>query len=102
MAVVAKQPSNYQRDVVSDALKKELVSFITQSIIKNGWSGKDAAEQLGVHKTRISYIMNGHIDKFTIDFLVNTLDKLGYNLNAQKTNQFTMSFSPRHTASHSL
>ena len=42
-----------------------------------GLGQKEAAEVFGVHQPRISDLMRGKIDKFTIDVLVNMLARVG-------------------------
>jgi len=42
-----------------------------------GLGQKKAAEVLGVHQPRISDLMRGKINKFTIDMLVNMLARIG-------------------------
>ena len=49
-----------------------------REFIDDAWLGqKEAAEVFGVHQPRISELMRGKIDKFTIDVLVNMLARVG-------------------------
>ena len=49
-----------------------------REFIDDAWLGqKEAAEVFGVHQPRISDLMRGKIDKFTIDVLVNMLAWVG-------------------------
>ncbi|WP_344701986.1 helix-turn-helix domain-containing protein, partial [Halomonas cibimaris] len=45
-----------------------------------GWTQTSAAKKLGVSQPRISNLMNGKIDKFSVDMLLEILFKLGYTL----------------------
>ncbi len=60
------------------ALKADLTIMIRDIIEQEGWTQKQAAEILGVSQPRISDIVNGKIDKFTLDVLFSILDKLGF------------------------
>jgi predicted XRE-type DNA-binding protein len=59
------------------ALKVDLMALITSVIKKRGLTQAKAAELLGLHQSRISEIKNVRIDKFTLDALLDVLDKLG-------------------------
>ena len=49
-----------------------------REFIDDAWLGqKEAAEVFGVHQPRVSDLMRGKIDKFTIDVLVNMLARVG-------------------------
>lgn len=61
-------------------LKTDLTIMIRDFIESQGWTQKEAAKKLGVSQPRISNILNGKIDKFTLDCLFSMLDKLGYNI----------------------
>ncbi|WGK90872.1 helix-turn-helix domain-containing protein [Pseudomonas migulae] len=59
------------------ALKMELSIFITDCIKKLGLKQSKAAARLGVTQSRISELATGKIEKFTIDAMMDMLDKLG-------------------------
>ncbi|MBD9610731.1 XRE family transcriptional regulator [Pseudomonas sp. PDM02] len=59
------------------ALKMELSIFITDCIKKLGLKQSEAAARLGVTQSRISELATGKIEKFTIDAMMDMLDKLG-------------------------
>jgi predicted XRE-type DNA-binding protein len=59
-------------------LKADLTIMIRDVIELQGWTQKEAAEILGVNQPRVSDIVNGKIDKFTLDALFSILDKLGF------------------------
>jgi predicted XRE-type DNA-binding protein len=59
-------------------LKADLTIMIRDYIELQGWTQKEAAERLGVNQPRVSNIVNGKIDKLTLDALFTILDKLGF------------------------
>jgi predicted XRE-type DNA-binding protein len=59
-------------------LKTDLTIMIRDIIEQENWTQQEAAERLGVTQPRISDIVNGKIDKFTLDTLFSMLDKLGF------------------------
>ena len=58
-------------------IRSELMIALRQYIEDTGISQKAAADVFGVHQPRISDLMRGKIDKFTIDKLVNMLARIG-------------------------
>ncbi len=58
-------------------IRSELMIALRQYIEDTGLGQKEAAEVFGVHQPRISDLMRGKIDKFTIDRLVNMLARIG-------------------------
>lgn len=60
------------------ALKMHLSNFITDCIKKMGLKQHDAAAKLNVTQSRISDLANGKIEKFTLDAMMDMLDKLGF------------------------
>jgi predicted XRE-type DNA-binding protein len=60
-------------------LKADMTIMIRDIIEQQAWTQKEAAEKLGVSsQTRVSDIVNGKIEKFTLDALFSMLDKLGF------------------------
>jgi predicted XRE-type DNA-binding protein len=59
-------------------LKADLTIMIRDIIENRGLTQKEAAEKLSVTQPRVSDIVNGKIDKFTLDMLFSMLDKLGF------------------------
>ena len=70
--------SDTQEIASKNALKTDLTIMIRDIIEQQGWSQMEAAEKLDVTQPRISNLINGKIDKFTLDMLFSMLDKLGY------------------------
>jgi predicted XRE-type DNA-binding protein len=60
------------------ALKMELSIFITDCIKKLGLKQSEAAAILDVTQSRVSELATGKIEKFTIDAMMDMLDKLGF------------------------
>jgi predicted XRE-type DNA-binding protein len=60
------------------ALKMELSIFITDCIKKLGLKQSEAAARLNVTQSRVSELTTGKIEKFTIDAMMDMLDKLGF------------------------
>ena len=56
-----------------------LMSKLTEWIKDNEFKQKDAAEILGVTQSRVSDIMTGKIQKFTVDNLLNMLSTAGFD-----------------------
>lgn len=69
--------SDDRYEVLSLELKSEMMLAIRDLIDSKGWSQRESAEQLGVTQPRISNLVNGKIDKFSLDMLVGMLTKLG-------------------------
>lgn len=67
------------------ALKMDLSIFITNCIKKLGLKQAEAAARLDVTQSRVSELANGKIEKFTVDSMMDMLDKLGFRTS------FTMS-----------
>lgn len=63
------------------AIKMDLSIMISRLIKNKKWTQKEAAEQLKVKQSRISDLMNSKIEKFTIDAMLDMLDKLGFKVN---------------------
>ncbi|WP_198265861.1 helix-turn-helix domain-containing protein [sulfur-oxidizing endosymbiont of Gigantopelta aegis] len=58
-------------------LRSDLMLQIRQTIEMNGWTQKKAAKELGVTQPRISDLLRGKIDLFSLDMLVNMLASMG-------------------------
>ena len=54
-----------------------LMIAIEQKIAENGWTQVQAARVLGVQQPRVSDLVNGKIDKFSLDALVKMLPAVG-------------------------
>jgi predicted XRE-type DNA-binding protein len=63
------------------AVKMDLSIFITSCIKKMGLKQSEAAERLNIAQSRVSELATGKIEKFTIDAMMDMLDKLGFRIN---------------------
>lgn len=64
-------------------IRAELMHGIVSRIRAAGWNQIEAAERFGVTQPRVSDLMRGKIDKFTIDTLVNMVVAAGLHVNVQ-------------------
>lgn len=64
-----------------------LMIAIEQRIRENGWTQAEAAQALGVRQPRVSDLMNGKVDKFSLDSLVNMLPAVGLTLSVGAAQQ---------------
>ena len=60
------------------ALKTDIMIMIRDIIEQQEWAQAEAAERLCVTQPRVSDLVNGKIDKFTLDALFGMLDTLGF------------------------
>ena len=60
-------------------------------MIDNKWSQSEAAEKLGISQPRVSNMLNGKLDKFSVDTLLEMVFKMGYKQD--------MDFTPLNTES---
>jgi predicted XRE-type DNA-binding protein len=58
----------------------EMMDIVETLIAERGWTQKRAAEELGVTQPRISDLMRGKINLFSIDSLVTMIGKAGLHL----------------------
>jgi Uncharacterized conserved small protein len=58
-------------------IRSALMATLGELIAKRGWSQNEAAKLLGVTQPRVSDLMRGKIDLFSIDTLVDMLAKTG-------------------------
>lgn len=61
-------------------IKSELMIMAERFIKEKGLTQKEAASILDVSQPRISDLMRGKIDRFTIDVLINMLSRLGVTM----------------------
>ena len=64
-------------DAVKLKIKAQLMVKLTTWIKNNGLNQNDAAAIFGIQRTRVSDLMRGKIQRFTIDALVDMLEKSG-------------------------
>lgn len=59
------------------AMRAELMARIRETILDKGWTQAQAAGQLGVGQSRISDLVRGKRDKFSLDMLVTLATRAG-------------------------
>ena len=59
------------------AMRAELMASLRQTITERGWTQIQAAEQLGIGQSRVSDLMRGKWDKFSLDMLVTLATRAG-------------------------
>ena len=84
MAKVIKSSGNVYRDLGFDTseaenlrLRSQLMIELERLIHDSRLTQNEAAELLGVQQSRVSDLVRGKIDRFSIDTLVNLLGKAG-------------------------
>lgn len=59
------------------AMRAELMAHIRETIATKQWPQVEAAEQLGIGQSRISDLMRGKREKFSLDMLVTLATRAG-------------------------
>jgi predicted XRE-type DNA-binding protein len=62
------------------ALRAELMIKITERIKQNALSQSEAAKILRVSQARVSELMNGKFNKFSLDMLIKFAERLGLHI----------------------
>lgn len=71
--------------------RSDLMIAIRDIIAAKKWSQKEAAEHMGLTQPRVSSLVNGHIEKFSIDKLLTCLYRIGFRFKPVfADNQLTM------------
>ncbi|MBA1195253.1 XRE family transcriptional regulator [Pseudomonas entomophila] len=66
-------------------LKTQLFMSLIVLIRQKGWSQADAAKELHVSAPRMSNLFKGHLEKFSIDTLLEMLVRVGFKLETDFT-----------------
>ena len=61
-------------------LRSQLMIEVDKALIEQKLTQQAAAKALGISQPRVSDLLRGKADKFTIDSLVNILTKLGHEV----------------------
>jgi len=61
-------------------LRSQLMIEVDKALIEKNLTQQAAAEALGISQPRVSDLLRGKAEKFTIDSLVNILTKLGHTV----------------------
>ena len=76
----------FSRDRAANlVLRSDLVIALRAYIKHEGLTQAEAGERLGITQSRVSELVNGHIDKFTIDKLVIMLARVGRRVTLEVT-----------------
>ena len=59
------------------AMRAELMARIRETIAANHWTQSDAAEHLGIGQSRVSDLVRGKREKFSLDMLVTLATRAG-------------------------
>ncbi len=59
------------------AMRAELMARIRETIMDKGWTQAEAAAQLGIGQSRVSDLVRGKRDKFSLDMLVTLATRAG-------------------------
>ena len=58
-------------------LRSDLMANVRDSIAKHGWTQSDAAKELHISQSRVSDLIRGKRDKFSLDMLVTLATRAG-------------------------
>ena len=59
------------------AMRAELMAKLRKLIDEHGWTQQDAAKRLGIAQSRVSDLVRGKWDKFSLDMLVTLAARAG-------------------------
>ncbi len=59
------------------AMRAELMATLRETIANQGWTQVQAAERLGIGQSRVSDLVRGKRDKFSLDMLVTLATRAG-------------------------
>ncbi|MCU7886173.1 MAG: helix-turn-helix domain-containing protein [Candidatus Thiodiazotropha sp. (ex Lucinoma annulata)] len=72
--------------------RADLMIVIREIVQEKSWKQVEVAEKLGLTQPRVSDLLNGKIDKFSIDLLMTCLFRLGYRFKpSYKDHKLTIS-----------
>ena len=58
-------------------MRADLMAHIKDSIIKHGWTQHDAARELNISQSRVSDLIRGKWEKFSLDMLIMLATRAG-------------------------
>ncbi|TRW90243.1 helix-turn-helix domain-containing protein [Candidatus Methylobacter oryzae] len=59
------------------AMRAELIACLRETIAERGWTQLQAAEHLGIGQSRVSDLVRGKWEKFSLDMLVTLATRAG-------------------------
>lgn len=60
-------------------MKANLMLVIREYMRKHDLTHEEASKIMGIDRARVSLAVKGHVDKFTLDYLLMMLMKIGYH-----------------------
>jgi predicted XRE-type DNA-binding protein len=101
MSKVTKSSGNIFEDLGFDAsesenlkLRAQLMRELEELIHSKRLTQNEAAELLGIHQSRVSDLIRGKIDRFSIDMLVKLLAKTGRQVEIKVKRHGRMNLAP--------
>lgn len=71
--------------------RADLMSVIRDIVVDKGWKQSQVAVKIGLTQPRVSDLLNGKIEKFSIDLLMTCLFRLGFRFKpSYKNHKLTM------------
>ncbi len=61
-------------------MRAELMARLRDTIKQRGWTQQEAAEKLGIGQSRVSDLMRGKWDKFSLDMLITLTTRTGQHV----------------------
>ena len=62
------------------AMRAELMARLRDTIKQRGWTQQEAVEKLGIGQSRVSDLMRGKWDKFSLDMLITLTTRTGQHM----------------------
>lgn len=62
------------------AMRAELMALLRNTIKQRGWTQQEAAEKLGIGQSRVSDLMRGKWEKFSLDMLITLTTRTGQHV----------------------
>ena len=62
------------------AMRAELMVRLRDTIKQRGWTQQEATEKLGIGQSRVSDLMRGKWDKFSLDMLITLTTRTGQHV----------------------
>lgn len=62
------------------AMRAELMTRLRDTIKQRGWTQQEAAEKLGIGQSRVSDLMRGKWEKFSLDMLITLTTRTGQHV----------------------
>ena len=62
------------------AMRAELMTRLRDTIKQRGWTQQEAAEKLGIGQSRVSDLMRGKWERFSLDMLITLITRTGQHV----------------------